>query len=456
VNSASRVFLVGATAALGGLLFGFDVGIITGAGPFLEAKFHLSDLALGWAYSSLLFGCVIGSTIAGWIADRFGRRTPLQGVAILFAASSIAAALAPSFLFFIVARVLGGLAVGAESALTPMYVAEVSPRRLRGRMGTLYQLAIVTGIVCSYCVNFGFRHLGDWNWRYMFLTGALPAVVFWFMLWRIPESPRYLVLRGRLSEAESILSGWLIPAEARAEIAEIKASFQGAVVGWRELWRPEFRPNLKIGFILALLVQFSGINTVIDYAPKILMSAGWNIDTALFSTFGIGLTNFLFTFVSFGVIDRFGRKPLYITGSLGMTAALAALSVAAAMDRFSGGLVFALVIAFIAFFASCIGPVFWTLLPEIYPNRIRGEAIAIPVITQWIANAVVVLYFPKAFSHAGKAGTFGFLAVVSLAQAWFTWKAVPETKGKSLEEIEHSMSGVGKRRGTSQSGTGSP
>jgi MFS transporter, SP family, arabinose:H+ symporter len=447
MTPTSRVLLVGATAALGGMLFGFDVGIITGAGPFLEKRFSLGEWALGGAFSSLLFGCVVGSTIAGWMADRFGRRAPLLGVAILFAASSVAAALAPSFLFFIGARIFGGLAVGAESALTPMYVAEVSPRRLRGRMGTLYQLAIVVGILVSYCVNYGFRGFGDWNWRYMFLTGALPAVVFWFMLWRIPESPRYLVLRHRQDEAEAILADWLPLSQAKAEIAEIEASIKGASIGWAELRRPELRPNLRIGFFLAILVHFSGINTVVDYAPRILMSAGWTIDAALFSTFGIGLTMFLFTFVSFWVIDRFGRKPLYITGSLGMTVALASLSAAAAMDRFAGGKVFALVILYIAFFSSCIGPVFWTLLPEIFPNRVRGEAMAVPVITQWIANAVVVLLFPTAFSYAGKAFTFGFLAAVALTQALFTWKAVPETKGQSLEEIERAMRRPGQAAG---------
>ncbi len=439
ITSTARVFAVGATAALGGMLFGFDVGIITGAGPFLEQRFNLGEWALGGAFSSLLFGCVVGSVIAGWMADRFGRRTPLLGVAILFALSSVGAALAPSFPFFIVARVFGGFAVGAESALTPMYVAEVSPRRLRGRMGTLYQLAIVVGILVSYCVNYWFKDLGAWNWRYMFLTGAIPAVLFLFMLWRIPESPRYLVLRGRRAEAEAILAGWLPAGEARSEIEEIEASLRGSSSGWVELRRPELRRNLRIGFFLAILVHFSGINTVVDYAPRILMSAGWTIDAALFSTFGIGITMFLFTFVSFWVIDRFGRKPLYITGSLGMTAALAALALAAAGGQFGGGKVFALVIIYIAFFSSCIGPVFWTLVPEIFPNRVRGEAIAVPVITQWIANAIVVLLFPKAFSYAGKALTFGFLAAVALTQAWFTWKFVPETKGQSLEEIEQSM-----------------
>jgi MFS transporter, SP family, arabinose:H+ symporter len=430
---------VGATAALGGMLFGFDVGIITGAGTFLEQRFNLGPLALGGAFSSLLFGCVVGSAIAGWLADRFGRRSPLLGVAVLFAASSIAAGLAPSFSFFIIARVLGGLAVGAESALTPMYVAEVSPRRLRGRMGTLYQLAIVVGILVSYCVNYGFRDFGAWNWRCMFLTGAIPAVLFWFMVWGIPESPRYLMLKGRREEAAAVLYRWLPAHGVETEISEIEASTRKPSVGWRELLKTDIRRPLRIGFALAILVHFSGINTVVDYAPRILVSAGWTIDAALFSTFGIGLTMFLFTFVSFWVIDRHGRKPLYVVGSLGMATALLGLAVAAATNSFAGGKVFALVIIYIAFFSSCIGPVFWTLIPEIFPNRVRGEAMAVPVITQWIANACVVLLFPIAFYYAGKTVTFGFLATVALMQAWFTWKFVPETKGQSLEEIERRM-----------------
>ena len=313
--SSSRVLAVGATAALGGMLFGFDVAIITGAGPFLEKRFSLGPLALGGAFSSLLFGCVVGAAIAGWVSDRCGRRGPLLAVAALFAASSVAAGLAPSFGFFITARILGGLAVGAESALTPMYVAEVSPRRLRGRMGTLYQMAIVVGILVSYCVNYGFRDLGSWNWRFMFMTGALPALLFWFMLWRVPESPRYLMLKGKRAEADAVFSRWLPHGEVQAELAEIEASTKAPSAGWSELRRPALRRPLRIGFALALLIHFSGINTIVDYAPRILQSAGWTIDAALFSTFGIGLTMVVSTFASFWVIDRYGRKPLYVTGS---------------------------------------------------------------------------------------------------------------------------------------------
>ena len=285
-------------------------------------------------------------------------------------------------------------------------------------------------------MNYALLDLGPWNWRWMFLSGAVPSVFFWIMLWRAPDSPRYLVLAGREAEAKEVLGRWLTPAEVVAELAQIRESVARRSSGWVELRRPALRRPLGIGFALAVLIHVSGINTVIDYAPQIFQSAGWAVNVALFSTFGVGVTNLLFTLISFRVIDHHGRKPPYILGSLGMTAALLGLMAAAASGHFTGGLVLSLILIYIAFFASCIGPVFWTLIPEIFPNRVRGEAMTVPVLTQWVANAIVVLLFPLAFQQAGKVVTFGFLAAMALLQAWFTWRYVPETKGRSLEEIE--------------------
>lgn len=431
-----RVLALGATAALGGLLFGFDIAIITGAGPFILQHFQLGPLGLGWAFSSLLFGCVVGSAVTGWISDHHGRRGPLLWVAVLFALTSIATGLAPSFTLFIAARFAGGLAVGAVSVLAPMYVSEISPAANRGQMGTLYQLAIVIGILVSYSVNYALRDLGAWNWRWMFITGVVPSSLFWWILKRAPDSPRYLVMVGREHEAQAVLARWLSPAEVTAELAQIRASVAHRSSGWVELRRPALRRPLAVGFTLAILVHLSGINTVIDYAPQIIQSAGWAVDVALISTFGIGVTNIIFTLVSFRVIDRHGRKPPYILGSLGMAAALIGLMAAAATGHFTGALVLSLILVYVACFTSCIGPVFWTLVPEIFPNRVRGEAMTVPVLTQWVANAVVVLLFPLAFQQAGKVVTFGFLAAMALLQAWFTWRMVPETRGRSLEEIE--------------------
>jgi len=430
------VIFLAITASLGGLLFGFDIAIITGAGPFLTQHFKLTDLSLGWAFSSLLFGCVIGAVIAGRLTDSLGRKKLLLVVAVIFAMTSLATGMATSFSAFIIARFMGGLAVGAVSVLAPMYVVEVSPSAMRGRMCTIYQLSIVIGILISYFINYLLHDVGPWNWRWMFISGVLPSAIFYMLLRRAPETPRFLVKIAREREALAILERIGGRECALAEMAEIRASLVHVDSSWREMLAPGLRRALLIGFCLAILVHFSGINTIIDYAPSILKSAGWKIDAALFSTFILGFTNFLFTLVSFWVIDRYGRKPLYIVGSFGMTVVLMLLALTVVNGHFEGYAVLLLIMAYIAFFASCIGPVFWTLVPEIFPNRIRGTAMAVPVLTQWIANAVVVLFFPLAFNQIGKAVTFGFLALMALSQAIFAWLFVPETKNKSLEEIE--------------------
>jgi sugar porter (SP) family MFS transporter len=423
------------TAALGGLLFGFDIAIITGAGPFLITHFHLNDWRLGVAFSSLLFGCVIGSAIAGRVSDLFGRRKLLLWAALLFALTSIATGIAPTFTGFLLARFFGGIAVGGASVLSPMYVSEIAPPRLRGRLGALYQFSIILGILGSYAINYLLRNAGPANWRLMFVTGAVPSALFFLLLLRAPETPRFLVLARRTPEALRLLTRLVGAQEAGTELSEIQASLANAQSRWRDLLDRRVRPALIIGFCLAILIHFSGINTIIDYAPAIFTAAGWKIDAALFSTLIVGATNFVFTVASFWMIDRYGRRPLYIAGSLGMTAALVGLAVICHFDLFRGPIVLALILAYLACFASCIGPVFWTLVPEIFPNHIRGTAMTVPVLTQWVANAVVVLLFPYAFNQLGKAATFSVLAVTALTQAGFTIFFVPETKNRTLEEI---------------------
>jgi sugar porter (SP) family MFS transporter len=299
----------------------------------------------------------------------------------------------------------------------------------------LYQFSIILGILASYAINYLLRNAGGWNWRLMFLTGIVPSVVFFLLLLSAPETPRFLALVRRNAEALKLLSRLVGPQEAKAEFAEIQASLAHTRSRWRDLLDPRLRPALVVGFCLAILIHFSGINTIIDYAPAIFTAAGWKIDAALFSTLIVGATNFIFTVASFWMIDRFGRRPLYIAGSLGMTAALVGLAVICHYDLFNGPIVLVLILAYLACFASCIGPVFWTLVPEIFPNHIRGTAMTVPVLTQWIANAVVVLLFPYAFNQLGKAETFSMLAVAALAQAVFTMFFVPETRNRSLEEI---------------------
>jgi SP family arabinose:H+ symporter-like MFS transporter len=424
------------TAALGGLLFGFDIAIITGAGPFILRAFSLGDLGLGWAFSSLLFGCVVGSFIAGRLTDRYGRRRLLIMVAVLFALTSIATAAAGSFTSFVVARFMGGLAVGAVSLLSPMYVSEVSPPSIRGRLGAMYQMSIVSGILTSYGINYLLRNTGPGNWRWMFLTGVLPSAIFLVFVLMAPESPRFLALAGRHDAAFVVLERISGAATARTQLDEIIATLHTGERNWRALLRPGVRRALIVSLFLAVLVHVSGINTIIDYAPAIFQSAGWKMDTALASTFLVGITELLFTVASLWMIDRYGRKPLYIGGSFGMAIALVLLVITVVTGHFQGYLVLALILAYLAFFCSCIGPVFWTLVPEIFPNDVRGMAMTFPVLLQWVANAFVVLLFPYAFHVIGKSFTFGFLGAMCVCQGLFTWFYVPETKNKHLEEIE--------------------
>ena len=430
------LFFLAATAALGGMMFGFDLAIIVGAGPFLVEHFSLGDLGLGWAYSSLLFGCVLGSVLAGNLTDRYGRRRLLLIVALLFFATSIATGVAPTFTLFIVARFLGGLAVGGVSVLSPMYIAEVAPPQFRGRMGATYQLSITAGILGSYCINFWLRNQGAWNWRWMFISGALPSAVFFISLLFAPETPRFLLLHGRKQEGLALLTRLVGSQEADREALFIEQHLSEASSTGIPLLQGYLRRVIGISIGLAILVQVSGINTIIDYTPLVLRSAGWQIDAQLFSTFIIGSVNFAFTLISLWTIDRFGRKPLYLVGSLGMAVSLLAVVGMISTNHYTGVALLLCMAGFIAFFAACIGPAFWTVLPEIFPNSVRGRAVTIPVVTQWVVNAVVVLLFPLGFNRAGKLPTFAFLAGMALLQAWFAWKFLPETKGKSLEEIE--------------------
>lgn len=430
------VLFLAFTATLGGLLFGFDVAIITGAGPFIAQQFKLDDLGLGWAYSSLIFGCVIGSLLAGRLADRFGRRRLLILVALLFTVSSVAVACTGSLASFIAARFAGGIAVGAVSLLSPLYVAEIAPASVRGRLGTLYQMLIVVGIIVSYAINYLLRDAGADNWRWMFLTGVVPSTLFLVLMVLAPETPRFLAITGRSEEAYRVLTRINGAERASREIAEIQETMCEERRHWGAMLRPGVRRALLVSSVLAILVQISGINTIIDYAPAIFESAGWRSSSAFASILLIGLIQLVFTILSLWMIDRFGRKPLYIVGSLGMAVSIAFLAVTVFVGAFHGVLVLVLILACLAFFASCIGPVFWTLVPEIFPNDVRGAAMTVPVLLQWLANAAVILLFPFIFHRVGKTFTFSCFAVMSLAQGIFTWLCVPETKNMPLEATE--------------------
>lgn len=437
-GGAGYMFSICAVAALGAVMFGFDIAIISGAGPFVQQYFAMSDIRFGWSVSALIIGCMVGTLFAGRAADRFGRRATLLAIALVFAFTSVATGLAHTFVVFVSARVLGGIAVGAASMIAPLYIAEVSPFAIRGRMVSLNQLGITFGILVSYLINYMLRGWGENNWRWMFASGALPSVAFFVLLFLVPESPRWLARMGRLDAARRVLTRIGGAENAALEIASMNAMDSGQELAAKpaELLSPRFRRAVFVGGLLAILVQISGINTVITYAPIILHSAGNGLDTALFQTFVIGIINFVFTFVAVIGVDRLGRRVLYMTGSAGMTVSLILLSIGFADGSAKGMYGLALILIFIASFASCIGPVYWILMSEMFPTRIRGLAMSFAVFLCWASNFFVVLLFPWVLAHLGGAATFAFLAVMALAMLVVAWKLVPETSGQTLEQIE--------------------
>jgi sugar porter (SP) family MFS transporter len=435
-ENSQYLYFICLIATMGGLMFGFEIAIITGAIPFIQPHFGWNELQLGWGVSSLLLGTIIGSLVSGFFTDKYGRKKVLIFVALFFALSCTAAAIAPSSTVFIIARIFGGLAVGSVSVLSPMYVAEVSPPDKRGMLVAFYQLSITIGIVVSYLINY-WLHDVDNNWRWMFATGIAPSVLFFIGLFFIPESPRWLYMAGYRDKSLEVLTRIGGTALAEIEVKEIAESLKdnSAAVTIGELFKPSSRKVLLVGLFLAIFVHISGISTVIDYAPKILMAAGISIKTALLQTFLIGIVNCLFTFVAIFLIDKVGRRLLYLIGSLGMTISMTILALSFYF-KMDGLITLISILLFITSFSSCIGPVFWTLLSEIFPNKIRGSALALASGTQWTINFLVVLFFPHFLKLTGGTITFFFLALMSFLQWMFTYIYIPETKGKSLEEIE--------------------
>jgi SP family arabinose:H+ symporter-like MFS transporter len=321
--------------------------------------------------------------------------------------------------------------------VSPLYIAEASPYAMRGRLVALNQLAITMGILISYLINYLLRVAGTNNWRWMFATGVFPSVLFFVLLFLVPESPRWLYRAGKQEEAHVVLVRVGGIDNAEKELSAMRTPLrEEAAASLRSLLLPRNRQVMLAGIALAILVQITGINTIIDYAPIILRTTGSTIDVALFQTFIIGFINFALTFVAIFTVDRVGRRVLYIAGGSGMTVSLTLLSAGFFVGRVQGFVGLILILLFIASFAGCIGPVYWILMAEIFPSRIRGLAMSAAVFTCWLANFLVVLLFPWVLKNAGGSATFGFLAVMSLVMVLFTWKMVPETSGRTLEEIE--------------------
>jgi sugar porter (SP) family MFS transporter len=432
------VLFLAVVAAISGFLFGFDTAVINGVLLFLRHQFSLSNLETEVAASALLLGCLFGAAGASLTGDRLGRRKSLLVAAILFAASTVGAALASSVLVFSIGRFLGGLAIGLASVLTPVYIAEVAPARSRGRLVSMNQLAIVVGILAAYVVSWGLAGLGDSSWRWMLGVAAIPAVAFFVGLLFIPESPRWLIGNEQRDKGRQILTRIYGPEEANLQVRLIEEATSGEQGTWSEVFARPMRRPLTIALALAILCQITGINTVLYYG-SILISEhfhGESAGAALMANVIIGCTNLICTLIALRCLDRWGRRTMLLTGSAGMTVSLVLFVIAYRIPGISPLLVLACVLGYTGFFAFAMGPIPWVVISEIFPNKIRGRAASIATSTLWTGTLIVTFTFLSLIHALGVSGTFGIYAILCVVTFVFIWKMVPETRGKTLEQIQ--------------------
>ncbi|MCW2951657.1 MAG: sugar transporter [Conexibacter sp.] len=440
----THVWVTAAIAGMAGMLFGYDTGMISGAQLFIEQDFHVSASGIGLVVSAVTFGALVGALLSGWLTSRVSRRGIVKLSAVVFIVGAVLAAVAPSVGVLIVARLVIGLAIGFSSTVVPLYIAEIVPVRSRGSMVALFQLAITAGILLAYLVNAVFAHSGEW--RAVFALATVPALMLLVGMLLVPMSPRWLVMRGSVDEARTVLDEVRDPDDpaTEEELQQIVAAVEEDRRRPRQslaqaLTSPLARTILMVGIGLGIFQQITGINTIIYYAPTILKEAGFGTSSATLTTAGIGTLNFLATVVALMVVDRVGRRTILLAGMSGMALTMAVLSITFAIDDFSGAgrwVAVASLFGFITCFAISWGWGFWVLAAEIYPLFIRGQAISIGNTIQWGANFLISLLFPILLASWGGAPVFGMLALFGVAALVFTYRLVPETSGKALEQIE--------------------
>lgn len=461
-QSYNRLFLwrVCLIAAMGGLLFGYDWVVIGGAKPFYEAYFRITDrpVVQGFCMSSALLGCLVGAAVAGAVSDRYGRRGPLIAAGVLFTATGVGTALAWDLVSFNLARWIGGVGIGLASNLSPMYIAEVSPAETRGRFVSVNQLTIVVGILAAQIVNWLIARpvpagvdpvqLGaSWNglvgWRWMFAAEGVPAVLFLVLMLVVPESPRWLVKFGRYDAARAVLEQVGGLSYAEAELADIRETISREETGHvrvRDLFEPGLFRILSLGVVLAVFQQWCGINVIFNYAQEVFAAAGYGVSEVLFSIVITGAVNLVFTFVAIATVDRWGRRPLMLVGAGGLAVLYALLGTGYAIGS-RGPHMLGIVVAAIACYAMSLAPVTWVVISEIFPNRIRGTAMSVAVFALWAACTVLTLTFPVLNHRLGAHGTFWLYGAICLAGFAYIYRYLPETKGKSLEDLERQLVG---------------
>jgi SP family arabinose:H+ symporter-like MFS transporter len=437
-QSLAYVVLLATTAAISGFLFGFDTAVINGVLLFLRRQFVLSNLQTEIAASSLLLGCLLGAASASMIGDRYGRKKSLIASAVLFALSSVGAASASTVVLFSVARLLGGLAIGLASVLTPVYIAEISPPQNRGTLVSLNQFAIVIGILSAYLVNWQVARLGESSWRWMLAVAAVPSIAFLVGLLAIPESPRWLISQGRHSEGEKTLARIFGAQAAKEQVEAVERVAATEEGSWHEVFSADMRRRLGVGMMLALFSQITGINTVLYYGSIIISEhfPGQSTNMALVANVIIGAVNLLFTIVAMIFLDRWGRRGILMTASGGMGIALTLLVIGLNIPNISPVLMLASILLYVAFFALGMGPGPWLIISEIFPTKVRGRAASIATSTLWSGTLVVTFTFLSLVKVLNLWGTFAIYGALSFVCFLYIWKMVPETKGRTLEQIQ--------------------
>jgi SP family galactose:H+ symporter-like MFS transporter len=440
------IYVIAILGALNGLLFGYDTGVISGALLFIKTQFGISPFVQEVVTSGVLVGAVIGAAVSGRISDIIGRRKMILVAAVLFILGVVGSALAPNVPTLVVTRGIVGLGIGVSSMIGPLYISEVAPARIRGGLVSLNQLAITSGILISYLVNLAFASSGDWRW--MFGLGVIPAVVLGLGVIFMPESPRWLVDHGRNDEAQSVLARVdpdLSPDDIAKTVREIAGSTRQERRDLGALLAPSIRPALIIGVALAVFQQVTGINTIIYYAPTIFQIAGFQSATAsIFATIGVGVVNVVMTIVAIQLVDRVGRRSLLLGGLVGMTVSLAVLGLAFALPvarSQTAAITVVGLLVYIASFAVGLGPVFWLMISEIYPVTVRGTAMSVATVANWAANLVVALTFLTLLNRLGTAPTFWLYGLFTVATWFFVQRLMPETKGRTLEQIQQFWQG---------------
>jgi SP family arabinose:H+ symporter-like MFS transporter len=435
-KAAWYVLSVTLVAAIGGLIFGFDTAIVAGATRYMKEQFALDSLQEGWAVGIVLIGCMFGAGLAGPVSDRIGRRRFMLVSAALFLVSAVGCAVPRTIAEFMIFRFVGGLGIGSAAVLSPLYIAEVAPARARGALVSVNQLAIVTGILLAYFVNWAFAGAGPANWRWMYGMGAVPSVLFFLLLLRVPESPRWLVKNGREGEALTVLTRADSAAAAAAGIREIKDTLALEEGSLRELFRPAFRRPLLIAIVLAVFQQITGINAILYYAPRIFEGAGFARMSAIGQSTIVGLVNMLFTVVAIVLADKVGRRPLLLVATGGMGLSLVLLGVAFKSPFLPASALLFIILLYIAFFASAMGPLVWVVMAEIFPTKVRGSAMGLATLVLWLADFAVTLTFPVISDRFHPSTAFWLYAAMCALDLVFMGFFLPETKGKTLEEIE--------------------